>query len=68
MFRNFFDQPVNFALSALLIFLFGLTVTSMVLDNNGLPNPLQALGQGLALLVLVTIYGKAAFGPLIVTS
>jgi len=67
MLRNFFDQPVNFVLSTSLIFLFGITMTSVVLDNQGLPNPLTALGGGIALLVLALFYGKAAFGAIVVS-
>jgi len=65
---NFFGQPVNFILSVTLIFLFGITVTSVVLDNQGLPNPLTELGGRLALFILAAIYGKAAFGSLVTAS
>lgn len=65
MFRNFFDQRVNFTVSSIFLFLFGVVITSVVLDNLGLPNPLQEFGGVVALAVLFTIYGKAAFGPII---
>ena len=68
MLNNFFGQPVNFILSSTLILLFGIAMTSVVLDNQGLPNPLTALGGGIALLVLAMFYGKAAFGTLVVAS
>jgi hypothetical protein len=67
MIRNFFDQPVNFFLSSSLIFLMGVTMTSLVLDNQGMPNPLTAVGGGIATLLLASFYGKAALAPVIVS-
>ena len=60
MLNNFFGQPVNFMLSSTLIFLFGITVTSVVLTDQGMPNPLNALGGGIAMTVLIAFYGPDA--------
>jgi hypothetical protein len=68
MFKNFFDQPVNFFISSTFILLFGITITSVVLDNSGLPNPLTALGGSIALIALYAIYGKAVFGTALVAA
>jgi hypothetical protein len=68
MLRNFFDQPVNFFLSSVLILLFGLTMTSVVLDNDGLPNPLEKLGEGIALVILFGFYGEDVFQDSLVAS
>jgi hypothetical protein len=62
MIKNFFDQPVNFFISSTFILLFGVIITSVVLDNANLPNPLTALGGSIALIMLYGMYGKAAFG------
>ncbi len=45
MFRNFFDQPVNFVMSSLLVLSFGLFITSHILNSAGMDDPVTAFGE-----------------------
>jgi len=50
--RELFTQPVNLIVSVLFVLMFGLVMTSVVLDNSGYPNPITSFGGMIALMYL----------------
>lgn len=61
--REFFFQPVRFTISAILVLLFGLVMTSVVLSNAGLPNPISKVGEAAGSKLLDSIFGQSAGTP-----
>ena len=51
-FRELFNQPINLIVSVSFVLLIGLVVTSVVLENSGLPNPIAYFGGVMALALL----------------
>jgi len=56
--RELFTQPVNLIVAVTFVFLFGITITSVVLDNSGYPNPITSLGAKIALMIWNHAYGE----------
>jgi hypothetical protein len=50
--RDLFFEPVNFLVCAAFVLLIGLVLTSLVLDNSGLPNPMAYMGGQFGLFLL----------------
>jgi len=56
--RELLYEPVNFLVCCIFVLLIGLVMTSVVLDDSGLPNPLNYIGQQLGQVLLDHMLGE----------
>lgn len=54
---EFLHQPINVIISCFFVLLFGLVVTSLMLNAAGLPDPMTSFGESIGLVILDHIFG-----------
>jgi hypothetical protein len=50
--RELLYEPINFFVCTVFILLIGFVLTSVILDNSGLPNPIAYMGSQLGVWIL----------------
>jgi hypothetical protein len=65
--RELLYEPINFLVCTVFILLMGFTITSVILDNTGYPNPISYVGSQIGQIIIDTTQKQTTSTPQVVS-